>query len=182
MTTTVSSPTGDVHLGTTAPARLVGLLLLGLGVLGLVVRDGLRDLEAQMVAFAVDLALRHPAEALGRGGLFVVDDGAPHLFRITGECAVAPIVAAVVILAGVLLALRGGSTLRFVRAAALACGLVLAVNLARILLIVFSWHRWGGDGYHVTHVYVGSAMVTLGVIAALWLFLRSVGTAQRGPR
>lgn len=164
------------------PARLVGALVALVGAWMLLARDGLRDAEASLVADVVGLVLRLPASGLGHSGLFSVDDEGPALFRITGECSIAPLVGGVVLLAGLLLALRGDGVARLLGAAAVACGVIVAVNQVRMLMIVFAYATWGETGFRVTHVYVGSMLILAGLVFAVVVFLRLTGWSRRSHR
>lgn len=161
------------------PARLLGAAVALLGAWMLLARDALRDREASLVADAVGLVLRLPAQAVGAKGLFSVDDGEPALFRITGECSIAPLVGGVVLVAGLLIALRGAGAVRLLWAAAVSCGVIVAVNQVRMLMIVFAYATWGEGGFRITHIYVGSILILAGLVFAVVLFLRLTGWSSR---
>jgi exosortase/archaeosortase family protein len=67
-------------------------------------------------------------------------------------------------------------------AAGVAAVLLVAVNQLRLAVIVASMRLWGYQaGYERSHVLIGSAVTTLGLVAVALLFMLLLGPGRR-PR
>ncbi|KQS68548.1 hypothetical protein [Modestobacter sp. Leaf380] len=151
----------------------VGLVRPGMiagGVLTLVAMlVGSSRLQALEAAAAVPLARAiglEDARQVGRSVLFTVD-GQPTGIDVTVGCTAAFLLLPFVVITTVLLAVRRIPVLRAMSALVAAVLVVLAVNQARMLAITAGMATWGPEvGYARTHVLVGTAVSTLGVVLA----------------
>jgi exosortase/archaeosortase family protein len=94
--------------------------------------------------------------------------------EITPECTSAWLVAPLLFLAGLLVLGRRLTVHAVVVATAVTGGVLLAVNMVRLLMILLASHWWGLDGYHWTHEVYGSLVTVFGVCAGLALFVTLV--------
>jgi exosortase/archaeosortase family protein len=97
--------------------------------------------------------------------------------RITSECTVALLLAPLCLLAAALIAFARTRWYRVLLG--LSVGLVTAVvvNQLRLGLIAVSMQRWGLNGYHVSHKFVGTVIALAGFVAAALAMLR-IATAS----
>lgn len=126
----------------------------------------LQSLEA---AIAVPLARAiglEDARQVGRSVLFTVDGEATGI-DITVGCTAAFLLLPFVVGTTVLLAVRRIPAVRAFASLGVAVVVILLVNQARMLAITAGMATWGPEvGYARTHVLVGTAVSTLGVVAA----------------
>lgn len=154
--------TADV--GLVRPGMVAGGALTMLAMI--VFSSRLQNLEA---AAAVPLARMiglEDARRVGRSVLFTVDGRATGI-DITVGCTAAFLLLPFVLATTVLLAVRRIPALRAFTSLAVAVVVILLVNQARMLAITAGMATWGPEvGYARTHVLVGTAVSTLGVVLA----------------
>lgn len=122
---------------------------------------------------------------LGMGGrqvesvVLVGSDGALFGLAITAGCSVGPLLAVFLVGTAPVVWWRDLPFGRVVRALA-RLGLVLFLaNQVRILVIVLAMRVWGVErGYEVSHVFIGSAITTVGFVLGVVLLVR--GLADKG--
>jgi exosortase/archaeosortase family protein len=164
-----AEPDGAPDVGLVRPGMVAGgvvtlvLMLVGAG--------RLQQLEAAVTVPLARLIGLEDARQVGRSVLFTVD-GQPTGVDITIGCTAAFLLLPFVAATTVLLAVRRIPALRAFASLATAVVVVLAVNQARVLAIIAGMHAWGPEeGYGRTHVLVGTAVSTVGVVVAGSCFL-----------
>ncbi|MEU6078405.1 hypothetical protein [Micromonospora sp. NPDC047074] len=106
-------------------------------------------------------------------------------FLVSTGCSVAMLLIPPFVLAALLVGFRRVTFPRAVTAVALAVALLVTINQLRFASVVLAMRTWGFEvGYQRSHVLIGSAISTLGLIAVAILFLMLVGrrTVRRRPR
>lgn len=135
-------------------------------VLMLVEADRLQRLEAALAVPPARWIGLEDARQVGRSVLFTVDGQATGI-DITVGCTAAFLLLPFVAATTVLLAVRRIPALRAFTSLGAAVLVILAVNQARMLAITAGMAAWGPDvGYARTHVLVGTAVSTVGVVLA----------------
>ena len=159
----------------------VGLVRPWIGVVGLAVVVAAfvfsEQLQRWEAAAAVPLARWGGLDGVVRYGstiVFVVD-GRPTGVDITVGCSAAFLITPFVLAATALLAVRRIPFGRALRAVLVAVVVVLVVNQLRVFAIVAAMDAWGPEtGYSRTHVLVGTALSTVGVVVAGSAFVAMV--------
>jgi exosortase/archaeosortase family protein len=139
-----------------------------------------RDGEAWSAAQVVAGLIGKTYHAAG-SSTFFVGLGGPHAIglNITPACSTAAIAGAALIITGVLISLADVQPLRAALGTVAAVGVVAMVNLFRLVVLSWSATRWGVAGwFEWLHVYGGSLLTILAVIAACGVYLRCI---KRGP-
>jgi len=176
-----AEPDGAPDVGLVRPGMVAGGVVTLL--LMLVEAGRLQQLEAAASVPLARLIGLSDARQVGRSVLFTVDGQATGI-DITVGCTAAFLLLPFVVATTVLLAVRRIPAARAFASLATAVVVVLAVNQARVLAIIAGMSAWGPeDGYGRTHVLVGTAVSTLGVVAAgtcyLLVLLRGTYPAAR---
>jgi exosortase/archaeosortase family protein len=176
-----AEPDGAPDVGLVRPGMVAGGVVTLL--LMLVEAGRLQQLEAAASVPLARLIGLSDARQVGRSVLFTVDGQATGI-DITVGCTAAFLLLPFVVATTVLLAVRRIPAVRAFASLATAVVVVLAVNQARVLAIIAGMSAWGPeDGYGRTHVLVGTAVSTLGVVAAgtcyLLVLLRGTYPAAR---
>jgi len=84
------------------------------------------------------------------------------------------------LLAALLLSMRNQSAARILIATVLSAGLLVGVNLLRLLLIAALVDWWGAQGgFGWGHTLFGSLLMLAGMAAALGVFVAALG--RKGP-
>lgn len=159
-----AEPDGAPDVGLVRPGMVAGgvvtLLLMVVGA------ARLQRWEAAATVPLARLIGLDDARQVGRSVLFSVD-GQPTGVDITIGCTAAFLLLPFVAATTVLLAVRRIPAPRAFAALGTAVVVVLAVNQARVLAIVAGMQAWGPEaGYGRTHVLVGTAVSTVGVVVA----------------
>lgn len=166
-------PSRDLTAAQRAGRVLWAALFVAVGVTGWLIRTPFRGGEATAAAWLADRILVAPVFAYSPEALVFVGRPVERGFEITVECS------ALV----VLLAFLFGSTLlalfaprfrlrRIFSALALACLLIVVVNLLRVVVIVLASSQWGHRaGYVLSHEAAGSTMTVFSVALALLVYL-----------
>jgi|GEM_PF-4466816 len=148
-------------------------------------RETYRGVEALAAGWTSALVTgSHDVVDTDRGSYFV-NVGTPRVFSVvvTPECSSAIATAIVLGCALVALSARRLSVGRVLSAAAAAIGLFAVVNLLRLTFITFASDRWGlDDGYHFSHIWAGTAITTMGGVAAVVAFLFVLSGRGQGGR
>ncbi|MEI4273468.1 hypothetical protein TEK04_17235 [Klenkia sp. LSe6-5] len=164
---TETDRTADV--GLVRPGMVAGGVLTL--VLMLVEADRLQRWEAAAAVPLARLVGVEDARQLGRSVLFSVDGQATGI-DVTVGCTAAFLLLPFVAATTVLLAVRRIPALRAIASLGTAVLVILAVNQARMLAITAGMVTWGPEvGYARTHVLVGTAVSTLGLVVAGTCFL-----------
>jgi len=141
-------------------------------------QETVRIAEARVAAAVLTVARVAGAQAFGTNVLFRVR-GAFAGVNITTSCSVALLLSPFCLLAGGLLLSRRTSVGTGLRTLGVVALWLIAVNQARILIIILAMRIWGLDrGYELSHVAFGSGVSTLGVLGGVALFVRSMARAQ----
>jgi exosortase/archaeosortase family protein len=139
-------------------------------------RDGEAWSAAQVVAGLIGKTYH-----VAGSSTFFVGLGGPHAIglNITPACSTAAIAGALLIITGLLISLADVQPLRAALGTVAAVGVVALVNLLRLVVLSWSATRWGVAGwFEWLHVYGGSLLTILAVIAACLVYLRCI---RRGP-
>ncbi len=190
-----SAPTPPAAGGELVARTGRGLLAVGLCAAGaslIVLASTLRALETTVSARAIELVTGQAAATAPAANVMVLYDGrsAVSVFKLTSECSVAYLLAAVMFGGAALLLVRRLAWLRVVAALTVAAGILTIVNLGRLTAIGAAVRIWGpGRGFEISHTYLGS-MVTfvgtclagLGFAAALVVHRRRVQPATTADR
>ncbi|MEU5552941.1 MULTISPECIES: hypothetical protein [unclassified Micromonospora] len=135
-------------------------------------------LNARLVA-AIGLA---DTDSIGAAVIFPLDQRWVGFLVSTG-CSVALLLIPPFVLAALLVGFRRVTLTRGLVAVALAVGLLVVVNQMRLAAVVASMRLWGFEvGYQRSHVLIGSAISTVGLIAVAIVFLFLVGRGGRVRR
>jgi exosortase/archaeosortase family protein len=104
-------------------------------------------------------------------------------FLVSTGCSVALLLVPPFVLAALLVGFRRVTLTRALVAVALAIGLLVVVNQIRLAAVVASMQLWGFEvGYQRSHVLIGSAISTVGLIAVAIVFFLLVGRGSRTRR
>ncbi|WP_329108800.1 hypothetical protein OG792_09195 [Micromonospora sp. NBC_01699] len=136
-------------------------------------------LNAQLVA-ASGLA---DARSIGSAVVFPLDHRLVG-FGVTAGCSVALLLVPPLVMAAFFLGIRRVSLLRATVSSALAIVLLVLVNQVRLAAVVGSMRIWGFQtGYERSHVLIGSAITTGGliVIGVLFVVVLTGGRRRGGP-
>lgn len=137
-----------------------------------------RAVEARIATAVLTGARVAGAQAFGTNVLFRVR-GTFAGVNITTSCSVALLLSPFFLLAGGLLLSRRTSVGTGLRTLGVVALWLVAINQARILMIILSMRIWGLDrGYELSHVAFGSVISTLAVLGGVALFVRSMARAQ----
>lgn|SRR5690606_19329403 len=152
-------------------SRVLTLPLLGAAVLLLVFAVQVRHAEAAVQAGFLQL-VGLDARAVGAAVIFPLE-GRWFGVGFSLGCSIAPLTALFLGGAGIAAWMRP-LRLRSVGLGVLALvGLFMLANQIRIAIIVGAMHFLGFQrGYEMSHVFLGSAITTLGFVAAVVLFVR----------
>ncbi|MGH9138339.1 MAG: hypothetical protein ACRD0G_15055 [Acidimicrobiales bacterium] len=151
-------------------------------VLLLVFEPYVRRFEARTSAFVIDALDLVGADSIGAAVTFFLDDRYVG-FRITAACSAALLVAPFLALGSGVAVSRRVSVPRLLSALGLITVLLFVVNQIRLLVVVLSMRAWGYEqGYERSHVLLGTAVSTLGVVAALVAFVVVLTRQPRGLR
>lgn len=160
------------------PRRLLAILLVAAAV-GLVlgarqVRYGEAGIQALLLRVG-GLEARHVMTSV-----VVSIDGRPAGISLAGGCSIGPLLALFLLACAPFVWYRAMSVPRVLLSVAqLALALVVA-NEIRIAAILLSMRRWGFErGYEFSHVFLGSAITTVGFVAGAVLFARLFVSAPR---
>ncbi|TDB88918.1 hypothetical protein E1091_14995 [Micromonospora fluostatini] len=135
-------------------------------------------LNARLVSFT-GLA---DTSSVGAAVIFPLDERWVGFLVSTG-CSVAMLLIPPFVLAALLVGFRRVTFPRAAVAVALAVVLLVVVNQVRLAAVVAAMRMWGFEvGYQRSHVLIGSAISTIGLILVAILFLLLVGRAGRPRR
>jgi exosortase/archaeosortase family protein len=149
-----------------------GLLIAGLctaGALLIVMASSLRAVETTVSARAIELVTGQTAATAPAANVMVLYDGrtAVSAFKLTSECSVAYLLAAVMFGGAALLLVRRLAWLRVIAALIVAAGILTIVNLGRLTAIGAAVRIWGpGRGFEISHTYLGSMVTFVGTCLA----------------
>jgi exosortase/archaeosortase family protein len=170
-------------------STLRGVLAFGAlagGIALFVVPHAVQRLEAQTTADLLRSLLGYHADGSSSGEP-AIQFGASSLsnaVRVTTECSSAPILGLILIITAALLTGRVHEVGRVLLAVLASAGLFFVLNLARLMTICWAFSRYGQTGFRVTHIYLGSIISLVGLIACLVVYLAVAGmwhNARRGP-
>ncbi len=148
---------------------------MALGALLLIIgQSSIRPVEAWASAAIIKATHVAPARSLGSAVVFPLKTRFVG-FDITAGCTAALLVTPFFLLAAGLVFTRRTSIARGLGTlAAVALGLFV-VNQARLLVVALSMRLWGFErGYEISHVFLGTVVSTLGVLAGVLLYVRAV--------
>lgn len=162
-----------------SPAGVVaGSVMIALAVWLVVQNDMFRAFEARMVT---------PVAALVVGGrdpvrvsdtvYFALGTSRRFGLQLTDECTSALLLIPLLVMMGCFAIFSRLSLRRQLLAVLSGACLIVAVNIARTVLIAYSTWRWGiHSGYEYSHVFIGSAFSLVGFVGAmllaLWMLVR----------
>ncbi len=138
-------------------------------------QQNVRDLEAWVSAIVLRVVQLFPAaRSIGVAVIFPLGNATVG-FSVAANCTAALLISPFLLLAAILVASRRVSVRRGVGTSLVLAVILFAVNQARILVIALSMRLWGFEtGYEVSHVLLGTVVSTLGVLAGLYVYARTV--------
>lgn len=159
-----------------APRFTAGILAAAVGGWLLLNTATYRDGEAWSTARVVQFFFGNTYHHAGSTTFYVGLGGRhPIGLNVTSECSTAAIAAAILLITGLLVALTRIDPVRAATGMCAAVALVTVVNVGRLLLLSWSASNWGVSGwFEWLHVYGGSFLTILAVIAAIGVYLRFV--------
>jgi|SRR5579884_900986 len=167
--------------------RPVAVVLFAAALALLVWEARFRVTEAAVSAWVIRLLRVRPAHSLGPNVIFPLGHRWVG-FALTLSCSSALLIVPFVVIAAVLLAFQRVPRARALVALAVASAILFAVNQLRLVVIAASMLWWGFvTGYQRSHVLLGTALSTIGVIVGIIIFVwmlvedpgrRSPGTAR----
>ncbi|HEX3394972.1 MAG TPA: hypothetical protein VHS52_10620 [Acidimicrobiales bacterium] len=154
---------------------------MALGAVLLVVGQSfIRPLEARLSALTISVSQVAPARALGTAVVFPLQTRVVG-FDITAGCTAALLVSPFFLLAAGLVLTRRTSVGRGIATLAVVAVALFLVNQVRLLVVALSMRLWGFNrGYDVSHIFLGTVVSTLGVLAGVLFYVRTV-VRQRAP-
>ncbi len=163
-------------------AHLVVASLLLVAAVGLLSQQAaIRELEAWVSAHVVHMFGVVPATSMGNSVVFRLD-GRWVGYTMAVGCSVTMLITPFFLLAAAMIASRRVRPGRALGALPLLSVALFAVNQARLLVMAISMRGWGFQlGYERSHVFLGSILSTLGVVAGLLLFVWMVSRERRHP-
>jgi hypothetical protein len=170
------------HTRWKASRLLAALLITWLGVALLVGQAQVRRFEAAASARLVGSLGIVSAHALGTAVVFHLGSGF-FGYVLTPGCTVAFLISPFFfLLAAALVAAPRIAVRRALMTLAIISVLLFVVNQLRLVVFAASMRAWGfKTGYERSHVFLGTIASTLGLVAALLLFL-AVLSGGRRPR
>lgn len=160
------------HVRTVA-RRAIAAVVVALVVLMVSMREAVQAIEAEVASAWIPPLLGTWGSAT-RNVLFLnFGPQGTYGFRISDGCSVVVLIAPILLFAAGMLALgraRGG---RWAASIAVGLSVVIVVNQLRLWLLTWSTQQWGLDvGFHIAHVFAGSALAIIGFAAVIVLMLR----------
>ncbi|MFC5924326.1 hypothetical protein [Micromonospora vulcania] len=138
--------------------------------------------EAWLNARLVKITGLANADSIGAAVIFPLDHRWVG-FMVSSGCSVAMLLIPPIVLASTLVGFRRISISRGLNALAIAVVLLVTVNQLRLAAVVVSMRTWGFRlGYERSHVLIGSAITTVGLIAVAILFVVLVSRSRRHGR
>ncbi len=157
----------------TVPSRIVAGVLIAVAVALLVGTTTVARGEASLLARLLRL-LGMSAQQDSARVLFPTAHGIIGI-ALTAGCSVGPLIALFLLAAAGLCWFRPAPLRPVARAILLLVAAFVLVNQLRLVVIAYSIRRWGtGQGYEISHVFVGSLLTTTGFIAGVYLFARAL--------
>lgn len=162
--------------------RLLAALVTGLGTL-LVVKVGASQVvEAHLNAALMGLSHLGSAQAVRQVVIFPVA-GQFVAYTVTAECTAALLAAPFFFVTALLLAASRLPVRRCLVALAVVTIGVLVANQARLLVIAGAMQLWGAKvGYERGHVLLGTIVSTVGVLAAIFAYVRILVHGRSGTK
>ncbi|MBF5081989.1 hypothetical protein [Quadrisphaera sp. INWT6] len=165
----------DVGLARPAVAVLCAAALVAVLAAGRWIQLG----EAALSTLVARATGVHDAHRVGTAVVFELDGRAVG-YGITLGCTVAFLLLPFVLGTAVVLTVQRTTALRALAALAAAVAVVAACNQLRLLVILSGIRLLGLErGYSATHVLVGTALSTVGVVTAALLFLHIITQPTR---
>jgi exosortase/archaeosortase family protein len=161
---------------------LLGAGLCAAGVSLIALAGSFRALETGLSAHAIELVARQTAVSAPAANVLVLYDGpsAITVFKLTSECSVAYLLAAVMFASAALLLIRRLAWSRVVTAMVVAALILTAVNLLRLTAIGAAVRIWGPErGFDISHTYLGSMLTFVGTCLAGFGFAAALLVTRR---
>ncbi|MCW2498101.1 hypothetical protein [Jatrophihabitans sp.] len=148
-------------------------MLAVLGVLLIVERRHAQLVEAAVQSGLLRLVGLH-AQRIQTAVLFTID-GRLTGISLTSGCTIGPLLGIFFLITAVACWFRQFPLRRVVVGALQLCTVFLVANQLRIAAIVGAMRHWGFQrGYEFSHVFLGSAITTIGFVAGTAIFVRLV--------
>ncbi|HEY0636085.1 MAG TPA: exosortase P [Pseudonocardiaceae bacterium] len=168
--------------GPVLPSRIVVGALIALSGALIVWHGAYRSLEIRLSGVFIGLVTSSGVHVAAHRQTVYFGLGTDHAIglRITPECTSAFLVVPLLLVAALMLGMRPRITRRVLLSLGAAVAVLVLVNQARMLVLVWLISDFGRDrGYYLGHTLFGSMVSVFGGAAALVLF---VWLATRGPR
>ena len=143
--------------------------LVGAGLTMIAMAQAWRGFEAILSAHAIHLVTGEATAANPVRHLLILYKGTSvqSTFVLTSECSVAYLLAGLLIGSAALMLLPQLAPRRTAAAVAVAAGVLVLVNVARLTAIGATVSEWGRDpGLTIAHTYLGSLLTVIGTGAA----------------
>lgn len=161
--------------------RVLAVAMVGGALLLLVAAHPVRVAEAFVQAGLLRV-LRIEARQV-ESVVQVAHDGGWFGLAITAGCSVGPLLAVFLAGAAPFVWWRDLPVRRVLRALTQLAVVLFLANQARIVVIVLAMRGWGVErGYEVSHVFVGSAITTVGFVLGVVLLVRGMAAKDEEPR
>jgi exosortase/archaeosortase family protein len=152
----------------------VALLIVAIAAAVVTQQTFVRGLEARTGATVAGLLGLVPARAVGSAVVFPLE-GRFVGYAVTEGCTVTFLLVPFCIIAAALVVSRRVPPARGLSALAVAAVTFFIANQARLFLVAASMRLWGfQSGYERSHVFLGTLLTTVGVVAGLLLFVSLV--------
>ncbi len=104
--------------------------------------------------------------------------------QVTASCSAIFLLLPFLLLTALMISIPRVRTARLLSAAVVGTMIVFWFNQLRLLIIAWATHQWGiGTGFDWAHILAGSAVTTMSMLIALYMFFRlSLGEPGAGAR
>lgn len=158
------------------------LLIISIGLF--VVLDSAVRFETRLSQWAIGLALDTGTRIAGDGTSLLVGLGGARAFtlQIGIACSVVLILVPFLLVAAAMLASGRASVLRTIPAVIVGTAALFVVNLVRMVLIADLTMKDGLEGFGWAHTVYGSAIVLVGLIVVIVVFIAVMSIGRRRAR
>lgn len=140
--------------------------------------------ETQLAQWAISAALDTGTRVTGDGTSLLVGIGGTRAFtlRVGIACSVVLILVPFLLVAAAMLASGRASAMRALPAVVIGAAALVAVNMARLVLIAFVTMKDGLDGFGWAHTVYGSAVALIGLTLVTAAFIGVMAIGRRRSR
>lgn len=153
-----------------APVLVMSVVALIAAVI--VGQASVRSVEADAAGFLAGRLTDAPVAVLGDSVAMASGNGDWLRFIVTPECSTVLLIVPFLLLCGVVLAVSLPSIRRWLTMLTVGCGLLLAINLARLTVVIAGTEMGSVALYPLLHSGVGTVIVLVGATFALIVSMR----------